>query len=172
MTRGRPVLSSTYATRLLVVPRSMPTMRDITLLRFSERVADVVDDRAQIGPHRERLLEGAQGSGALGRTGRVPRLTQRTAQTRLFLVITGPESVALRGERLPRARIEAAGLASRLRLLERLLDLEHLLEQFGRRLGLHGGALAGLATLFEAHEVFDARQRIAQRPVRGVQPRG
>ena len=53
MTRGRPVLSSTYATRLLVVPRSIPTMRDMPLLGFSERFVDVVDDRAQIRPHRE-----------------------------------------------------------------------------------------------------------------------
>src|SRR5499427_9479870 len=37
MTRGRPVLSSTYATRLFVVPRSMPTIRDIALLRSADR---------------------------------------------------------------------------------------------------------------------------------------
>src|SRR3972149_5990853 len=47
MTLGRP--PSMYATRLLVVPRSMPTMRDMGPAVLSQRVAEIVDDRGQIG---------------------------------------------------------------------------------------------------------------------------
>src|SRR5262245_61105698 len=165
MTLGRPVLSSTYATRLLVVPRSMPTMRDIPLLRASQCV---VDDRTQIRADRERFLEGGERTGALGRPGRVPRLAQRAQQARLFLLIARAEPVPLRGQRLPRAAVQLAG---RFRLLERFLDLEHLLEQLRRRLRLHRGALARVAALLEAYQVLDPRERLAQRPVRGVEAR-
>src|SRR5687767_595680 len=55
MTLGIP--PSTYATRLLVVPRSMPTMRDMCILVLSERLAQVIDDGPEIRPRGERLLE-------------------------------------------------------------------------------------------------------------------
>ena len=83
-----------------------------------------------------------------------------------------PEPIPLGRERLLRAGLEPAGLSGRLRLLERFLDLEHLLEQLGRRLWLHRGALTRLAALFEPDQVFDPRDRIAQGAVCGVEARG
>src|SRR5437867_761756 len=44
----------------------MPTMRDMVLLRCSERFVDVVDHRPQIGPDRQRLFEGLERRRALG----------------------------------------------------------------------------------------------------------
>src|SRR5437870_9171795 len=171
MTRGRPVFSSTYATRLLVVPRAMPTMRDITLRCASERLVDVVDDGSQIRPHRQGFLEGRQRPGPFGGPGRVPRLAERPAQSRFFLLVARAQPLSLGGERLPRAGVEPVRLP-RLGFLERLLDLEHLLEQLGRRLRLHRGALTRLAALFEPDQIFDPRDRIAERVVRGVEARG
>src|SRR5262245_15939092 len=165
MTRGRPVFSSTYATRLLVVPRSMPTMRDIPLPGASERFVDVVDDGPEVRPRRERLLERRQRGGPLGGSGRVPGLGQRAAQPRLFVLVARVQPLTLGAQSLAGAGVEPAGF----RLLQRLLDLEHLLEQLRRRLWLRGGPLAGLAAFFQPHEVFDARDRVAQRPVGRVQ---
>src|SRR2546422_10239606 len=56
MTRGIPA-ASTWATRLLVVPRSMPTMRDMRLYVLSQGLAQVVDHGAQVGPRGQALLE-------------------------------------------------------------------------------------------------------------------
>src|SRR5215813_8928612 len=56
MTRGIPA-ASTWATRLLVVPRSMPTMRDMRLCVLSQGLAQVVDDRPQVGARGQVLLE-------------------------------------------------------------------------------------------------------------------
>src|SRR6266516_1498612 len=56
MTRGIPA-ASTWATRLLVVPRSMPTMRDMRLCVLSQGLAQVLDDGAQVGPGGQALLE-------------------------------------------------------------------------------------------------------------------
>src|SRR5262249_58517304 len=98
----------------------------------------------------------------------VPCLAERASQARLLVLVALPEPIALGGQRFLRGGLEPA----RLRLLERLLDLEHLLEQLGRRLGLHGRALTRVAALLEAHQVLDPRERIAQRPLRGVEARG
>src|SRR5262249_35831952 len=51
------------------------------------------------------------------------------------------------------------------------LDLEHLLEQLGRRLRLHHNALLRIATFLKPHQVLDPRDRIAQRPIRHIEPR-
>src|SRR3990167_2952379 len=136
ITRGSPVFSSTYATRLLVVPRSMPTIRDMSVLTLSERGPQVVDHRAEIRPGRQRVLECGDEAGPLGRDRRVPRLAERPGPRRLDLHETHGQLLALGPQRLAAARVETAGLS----VLERLLDLEHLLEQLGRRLGLHPGA--------------------------------
>src|SRR6185369_3670839 len=150
----------------------MPTMRDMALLRCSERFVDVVDHRPQIGPDRERVFEGLERLRAFSDRGRVPRLAERPTQARLFLLVALPEPIALGGERLLRAGVEPAGLAGGLGLLERFLDLEHLFEQLGRCLRLHRGAFARVAPFFEADQVFDTGERIAQCPVRGVEARG
>src|SRR3989442_13196595 len=89
----------------------MPTMRDMVLLRCSERFVDVVDHRPQIGPDRQRLFEGLERRRAFGGAGRVPRLAERPTQTRLFLLVALAEPVALGDERLLRAGVEPAGLA-------------------------------------------------------------
>src|SRR4029450_13400693 len=56
MTRGTPA-PSTYATRLLVVPRSMPTMRDMPSLVLANRLGEIIDHRTQIGTRGQSLLE-------------------------------------------------------------------------------------------------------------------
>src|SRR5437016_13403552 len=56
ITRGSPVVSSTYPTRLFVVPRSMPTIRDIAFLVLSEGIGQVVDHRAEVRADRQRFL--------------------------------------------------------------------------------------------------------------------
>src|SRR5437773_11470303 len=58
ITRGSPVVSSTYATRLFVVPRSMPMMRDMRL--SGECLGEIVDDGAEVRARGERLLECGQ----------------------------------------------------------------------------------------------------------------
>src|SRR6266508_2808371 len=55
ITFGTP--PSTYATKLLVVPRSMPTMRDMALFALSERVVQVVDHGREVGSLGQRHLE-------------------------------------------------------------------------------------------------------------------
>src|SRR5438445_13614314 len=56
MTRGIPA-ASTWATRLLVVPRSMPTMRDMRAGVPSRGLAQVLDGGAQVSPRGQALLE-------------------------------------------------------------------------------------------------------------------
>src|SRR3970282_2146199 len=58
MTLGKP--PSMYATRLLVVPRSMPTMRDMGMGFLSEGFAQIVDDRGQIGAHGQDFLHAVE----------------------------------------------------------------------------------------------------------------
>src|SRR5438552_19114114 len=99
----------------------MPTMRDITLQCSSERLVDVVDDGSQICPHRQRLLEGWQRPGPFRGPGRIPRLAERPAQSRFFLLVARAQPLSLGDERLPRARVEPARLA-RSAALPRLLD--------------------------------------------------
>jgi hypothetical protein len=75
------------------------------------------------------------------------------------------QPLALRGERRARRVVEPPACAS----CKRFLDLEHLLEELRRRLRLDGVAVrCRLATFLEAHQVFDARDGIAQRAVGGV----
>src|SRR5215472_4440512 len=67
--RHRGPSASSRATRLFVVPRSMPTTRAIS---DSERLVDVVDERCQVGDLREAPLE-IREHGRRRRIGRVPR---------------------------------------------------------------------------------------------------
>src|SRR5712692_9963501 len=167
ITRGSPVRSSTYATRLLVVPRSIPTMGGMGPLLLVQCFAEVRDHRAQIGARGERRLERLEHRRPLRGVGGVPRLAQLTGQTRLFLSVTLSQPVALLPERLSGGVVEHAGPG----LGQRLLDLEHLGQQLGRGLRLHDRALARLPALFEPDQVFDAGDRIAERAVRRVEPR-
>src|SRR6185295_12346045 len=64
MTLGIP--PSTYATRLLVVPRSMPTMRDMRVLVLPERLAQVIDDGPEIRSRGEGVLEPREQRRAVG----------------------------------------------------------------------------------------------------------
>src|SRR5262245_11532469 len=145
----------------------MPTMRDMALPDFSDRFIDVVDHGSQIGPGRQGLLEGGERTGPRVGSGPVPRLAERPAQSRFLVTVAAHEPVALSGEHLARGRVEA----TRARLLGIFCDLEHFLEQLGRRLRLHQGALARVAAFLEPHQILDARDRIAQRPIRRVEPR-
>src|SRR6266850_4541202 len=72
ITRGNLVASSTYATRLLVVPRSMPMMRDTLVLSLgglvlAQRLGQVLDHGAEVRPRGQRLLERGEHRGALRR---------------------------------------------------------------------------------------------------------
>src|ERR1051325_33288 len=138
ITRGRPVLSSRYATRLFVVPRSIPMMRDMSFpglagsAGFAERLAEVVDHGAQIGAGREGFLERGDDVGPLRGRGRVPRGAELARDARLFGLAARDQPLALRRQRGARRVVESA----RARVLQRLLDLEHLLEQLRRSLRL------------------------------------
>src|SRR5262245_51385064 len=76
ITTGRPVRSSTKATRLLVVPRSIPTIRDMRLL-FTQGGGQVVDHGPEIRSRGQRVREPVQRRRPVGRRRRVPRLAQR-----------------------------------------------------------------------------------------------
>src|SRR5712691_3521286 len=167
ITRESPVFSSTYATRLFVVPRSMPTIRDIAFLALPEGVVQVVDHRAEVRADRQRLLHGSEHALPLRRLGGVPPLTERPDEPDLIVPQPRHQAVALDDERGAAGLVEAA----RLGLRERLLDLEHLHQQLGRGLGLDRGALLRVAALLETHEVLDARDRVPEGSVGSVQPR-
>src|SRR3990167_791866 len=94
-TRGSPVFSSTNATRLLVVPRSMPTMRDMAFLALPQRLGEVVDDRSQIRARREGLPAGFEGAWPLGRVAAVPRGSQGSDEPRLFVPEAAAQPLAL-----------------------------------------------------------------------------
>src|SRR3990167_2070666 len=176
ITRGRPAVPSTNATRLLVVPRSMPTMRDMAFLALSQRLGEVVDDRREVRARRERLLARREHERPLAGVGGVPRGGERAGEAR-------PPPPPGGGGRGPgrgagagggpggppvAVRVEPAGLGLR----ERLLDLEHLLEQLRGRRRPDRRPLPRRAALLEPHQVLHARDPVAQRAVRGVQPRG
>src|SRR3972149_8190368 len=82
ITRGRPAVPSTNATRLLVVPRSMPTMRDMAFLALSQRLGEVVDDRREVRARRERLLARREHARPLAGVGGVPRGGERAGGPR------------------------------------------------------------------------------------------
>src|SRR5262245_28159903 len=165
-TRGMP--PSTYATRLLVVPRSMPTMRGTRLPLLSERLAQVVDHRRQIRARGERFLEPPEQPRAIATflDGGVPLRAPRF-DLPVRLLATRQQPLALLAQ--PRAR--RAVESRRPRLLQALLQLHHFLEQIHRGPGLRGRALRGVAPLLERDQVLDAGQRLAQRPVRAVHQR-
>src|SRR5262245_59330853 len=174
MTRGSPVCSSTYATRLFVVPRSIPMILSMVGLALPclvlERLAQIVDHGPEIGAGRQALLELRQCPRPLRRGRVIPRPRERTGEPGLLVVEARRESLALGRERLPRRIVELSGSRLGPGLGQGLLDLEHLLEQLRRRLGLHRRALLGLAPLLQPHEVFDPRERITQRAVCCVEP--
>src|SRR5207245_5563579 len=95
ITRGSPVVSSTYPTRLFVVPRSMPTIRDIAFLVLSEGIGQVVDHRAEVRADRQRFLHRREA--ALPRRGRrsVPVLAERPDEPGLLVPQPRREPVAL-----------------------------------------------------------------------------
>src|SRR5262245_30790120 len=117
--RGRPSASgitsgsppSTYATRLFVVPRSMPTMRDMRLLVLSERLAEVLDDRAQVRTGRERMLEPLQQRTPIAAPVHrgVPR-GRAAHDVRGQLLLTREQPVALGPEPGRRLGVEPGGL--------------------------------------------------------------
>src|SRR6266851_3221733 len=137
---------SVYATRLLVVPRSMPTMRDMRVLILSERVAQVVDHRAEIRPRGQSLLEPRQERfGVASGIGHPIPLPEARDDGGFPGGLTHDQALPRLGEPAARRLVQPATLGR----LERLLDLEHLLEQVHGHLGLDGGALPGLASLLE-----------------------
>src|SRR5690349_5121759 len=123
MTRGSPVVSSTYATRLFVVPRSIPMMDGIRLL--AERFGQILDHRTQVGAGGERGLERGEHLRAIGGRRAVPATAQRPREPPVFVLQACAQGRPLVDERGARGLVERAGA----RLRERLLDLEHLLQQ-------------------------------------------
>src|SRR5215510_5624805 len=144
----------------------MPTMRDMALRDFAERFIDVVDHGSEIRACRQGVLEGVERCGPLAGAGAIPRLAERPAQSRFLVTVAAHQPVPLADERLARGRVEDA----RSGVLQGFLALEHLLEQLGRRLRLHHGALLRVTTFLEPYQVLDARDRIAQRPIGRVEP--
>src|SRR5262245_34626900 len=163
---GNAVASSTYATRLFVVPRARPMMRG-NLISLTQRLTEVVDHGAQVRAGGQRLLEIGQDGRPASRARRVPRGGQRADQSGLFLGLARDQVLALLGQRAPASVIEPAGLG----LGQRFLDLEHLRQQLGRSLRLVGGAFLRLSALLQANEVVNAGDGVAQGPVRGVESR-
>src|SRR5262245_23024087 len=163
MTRGMP--RSTQATRLLVVPRSMPTMRGMRRQLLSEGIGEVLDDGPEIRPRGQALLEPPEQGGAVaaGVDGRVPVAPPRDDR-RLLARATVDQPLPLLGEPGPRGRREAVGLG----LLERLLHLEHLLEQIARRHRARRRALPRLPPLLEGDQVLDPAEIVAEGAVRPV----
>src|SRR5688572_26724946 len=149
MIRGKPVVSSTYATRLFVVPRSMPMMRD-TLVLLSQRLRQVVDDRPQIGARRERGLDPREHGGTLAGGGRIPRLAELGAHALFLDPPSRGEPLPLLGERGAAGGVQSA----RAQVGQRLLDLEHLLQQLRWRLGLHRRAFPRVTAFFQPHDVL------------------
>src|SRR3972149_12324470 len=96
-TRGRPVFQSTTATRLLVVPGSMPTMRDMAFLALSQRLGEVLDDRPEIRARRERPLARVEEARPLAGVARVPRGAERAGEPKLLLPVAGGQPGAPRG---------------------------------------------------------------------------
>src|SRR5438046_692976 len=72
-----PLFPYTRSSDLFVVPRSMPTIRDIAFLVLSEGIGQVVDHRAEVRADRQRFLHRREA--ALPRRGRrsVPVLAER-----------------------------------------------------------------------------------------------
>src|SRR5262245_56885904 len=93
--RGSPVASSTYATRLLVGPRSMPMIRGMRALFLSQDLIQILDDRSEIGSRGQRLLAGGEDARPIVHAGAIPRFGQRPAQTGLFLAVSSIERGAL-----------------------------------------------------------------------------
>src|SRR4030095_15582239 len=167
ITRGTPCWS-TYATRLLVVPRSMPTMRDMLCLILSERVPQIVDDRAKIGARGQPLLEPREEGPAVSTRvhGPIP-LAGPSHQRVLFRLLAAGQALPLGPQPFARRLVEVAGPG----LLDGLPPLEHLLEEIARRLRPRLCALARVPALLQGDEVFDARDGISERGVRAVHQR-
>src|SRR5688572_24986237 len=108
MIRGSPVASSTYATRLFVVPRSMPMMRD-TLVLLAQRLRQVVDDRREIGARRQRGLDAREHGRTLGAGGPIPRPAELGAHALFLGAPSLREALPLLGERGAAPGVEAAG---------------------------------------------------------------
>src|SRR2546426_3091724 len=149
----------------------MPTMRDMALPSLAQCLVDVVDHGAEVRACGQRVLESPEDARALRGSSGVPPLAERTAQPSFLVPAARQQAIALSGEGLPRAGLQPVRSVRRLGLLQRFLDLEHFLQQLGRRLRFHGRALFGLAPLFEPDQILDPTDRIAQRPVCGVEPR-
>src|SRR5262245_56075788 len=100
----------------------MPMMRDMRLRSILQRLGQVLDHRAEVGPGGERLPAGGEDPRALLVRRGIPGHGEGLAQAGLLRAVAGPKAVSLFPEARSARRIETA-LA---RLLERLLDLEHL----------------------------------------------
>src|SRR5512132_1163892 len=123
----------------------MPMMRDM-FLSFSERVRQVVDDGAQIGAYGEGAPESIEGPDLRGGVGGgVPRRAEGPAQRPFLFRVARAQARTLVGKPRTPFVVQTAPL----RLLQHLLDLEHLGEELRGRRRLHGGALLRLAALLE-----------------------
>src|SRR4030095_9607026 len=167
MTRGTP--PSTWATRLLVVPRSMPTMRDMALQILPEGFAQVIDDGAQVGPRGQARLEPLEQGPAIGARaqGGVP-IGGSAHDGLLLLALPLLQALPLRPE--PGARLLVH--PRRLGLLERLLHLQHLGQELPGSGGPRRRALAGVPALFQRDQILHARERVPERPVGAIDQGG
>src|SRR5258705_7516930 len=167
MTRGTPA-PSTYATRLLVVPRSMPTMRDMTSLVLSYGLGEIIDYRAQISARSQPLLEALeQRFPSLARVdGGIPFRSPRDQRVFFYLVAL-LEPLPLRAQLLRRL----LGQPGRLGLLQGLLHFEHFREEIHRHLGLRGRLFPHLAPFFQGDQVLDPPYRVAKGSIGAVHER-
>src|SRR5438046_692979 len=104
-----PLFPYTRSSDLFVVPRSMPTIRDIAFLVLSEGIGQVVDHRAEVRADRQRFLHRREA--ALPRRGRrsVPVLAERPDEPGLLVPQPRGEAVAVGDERRPADPLEPAG---------------------------------------------------------------
>src|SRR6266850_5761239 len=135
------------------------------ILTLSQRVTQVVDDGAQVGPRREPLLEPLEQRPTIPALVHQPVPVRRAGDDRGRLSrVALLEPAALLPE--PCARLATEPL--RLGLLERSLHLQHLFQELPRRLRLVGRALADLPAFLQRDQVFHAGERLAQRAVGAV----
>src|SRR5262245_8831053 len=109
----------------------MPTMRDITLLTLSQRVAEVIDHSPKICTTGQRLLEPREERLRIAtRLGRPVPLGKPPEDGGFVRLLALHQAFPLTAKSLRRLGVHSRSLG----LFEGLLDLQHLLEQVHGRL--------------------------------------
>src|SRR5882672_5423239 len=171
---GWPVCASRYATRLFVVPRSIPTILPMAKIRRGKSPAlqklllNVGDQIPDVGAAIQQFVEPRHDFFARCRIGskrRVPvaccglQLPVDFDELLLKIVSSGLETYSQGGQ-------VAARFLSFAKLVERFVELENLFEKFRGGLLLF---LAFLAFAFDAQEILDAADGISQGAIGVIQ---